>query len=95
MDKKILDKENVIKCCPKCGATITVSELFEYSHNYKILKSGRISKRFTVKDDGPLECMIACCSNNCGAIWDADEFYINEKNQFVDEKYNSANDIDT
>lgn len=74
------------KVCPFCGGQITVTELFQYSHDYKIGKSGRISKRYTVQDCGSMEATVAGCS--CGANWGVGEFDITSEGRFMDYKYN-------
>lgn len=63
------------KCCPKCGDTIVVSELYQTSHDYRVTKRGKLSKRFTRDGEHSIECAIASC-RNCGTAWEADDFYI-------------------
>lgn len=71
--------------CPLCGGEIEISYLYQYSHDHKLTKSGRISKKYTTRDCGPMEVGIAGCK--CGANWDADEFNITPEGYFVDCKY--------
>lgn len=71
--------------CPLCGGEIIVSNLFQYSHDYRFTKSGRISKRYTTVDNGPIEVAIAGC--RCGANWGDGEFLIDDKGHFIDYKY--------
>lgn len=75
-------------CCPLCGGVIVVSALQQYSHDYKVLKNGKVSKRYTVRDCGSMEVSVAGCSNKeCGAYWDADSFTIDMDGSFYDYKY--------
>ena len=74
--------------CPLCGGEIEISYLYQYSHDYKLTKSGRISKRYTTRDCGSMEVSIAGCK--CGANWNADEFEITREGRFVDYKYREA-----
>jgi len=71
--------------CPLCGGEIVVSRLFQYSHDYKINKSGQLSKAYTVSNIGPEDTAIAGCA--CGASWDCDEFRITSDGYFIDCKY--------
>ena len=79
-------EEKIISKCPLCGGEIIISNLRQYSYDYKINKNGRISKKYTKNDCGTLECMIANCTD-CEAEWSEDDFYINADNFFVDCKY--------
>ena len=77
-------------CCPLCGGRIVVSELCQYSMEYVVLKKpyGKLSKKAKKVDNGPIECMIAGCDNSdCKAYWEADQFYIDSDDCFIDEKY--------
>ena len=74
-----------VKKCPLCGGEIEISFLFQYSHTYKLTKSGRISKRYAHKDNGSMEVAVAGC--RCGANWGEDDFDIDENGYFVDYKY--------
>lgn len=74
------------KCCPKCGGVIVVSFHWQFTHDYKITKRGRLSKRFTRSSDGPMEIATAACKS-CDAYWDADGFYIDADDTFWDCKY--------
>lgn len=71
--------------CPLCGGGIEISYLYQYSHDYKLTKSGRISKKYTTNDCGPMEVGIAMCK--CGANWGNGEFLIDEDGYFIDYKY--------
>lgn len=75
----------VRKCCPKCGGKIEVSYLYQYAHEYRLNKDGRLSKKYTVRDCGPMECGLACCLD-CGVTWEDDEFGIHN-DRFVDYKW--------
>lgn len=75
----------ILKKCPLCGGEIEIYYLCQYSHVYKLTKSGRISKRYTTVDNGPLDAAIAGCE--CGASWDADQFKIDSEGYFIDYKY--------
>ena len=67
-------KDGVIRdSCPVCGGTICVSALYQYSHEHRVLKGGRLSKRFKKYDNGSMEAAIAYC-DNCDCTWDADQF---------------------
>ena len=74
------------KCCPKCGGKIVVSWLYQTSHDYVITKSGRISKRYTRTPEGSMEVALAACVD-CDAVWEADEFWIDKNDYFIDYKY--------
>lgn len=71
--------------CPLCGGEIEISCLYQYSHNHKLTKSGRISKKYKTYDCGFMEVTIAGCA--CGANWGQGEFDITEDGYFVDYKY--------
>jgi len=71
--------------CPLCGGQIEISYLCQYSHTYKLTKSGRISKRYTTVDNGAMEVAVAGCC--CGANWDNEEFFIDSEGHFIDYKY--------
>lgn len=71
--------------CPLCGGEIEISYLYQYSHDHRLTKSGRISEKYRTRDCGPMEVCIAGCK--CGANWDADEFEITQEGYFVDYKY--------
>ena len=74
--------------CPLCVGSIEISYLYQYSHDYKLTKSGRISKRYTTHDCGSMEVAVAMCE--CGANWNADEFEVTNDGRFVDYKYREA-----
>lgn len=78
----------VRNCCPNCGGAIEVSALYQYSYVYKVLKNGKVSERYTKRDEGPLEVSVAGCINNetCKTTWDEGEFEIRD-GLFIDEKY--------
>ena len=87
MERKSANRRNA---CPLCGGKIIVSVLYQLSYDYTVTKSGKLSKRYSVSAPGPLDAEIAACENapdKCKATWDTDEFYIDEKNRFVDLKY--------
>ncbi len=71
--------------CPLCGGEIIVSDLYQYSHDYKLTKSGRLSKKYTVSNAGTEEAVVAGCT--CGANWGIGEFDITKDGYFVDYKY--------
>ena len=73
------------KKCPLCGGEIKITDLYQYAHEYKLTKSGRISKRYNVVDCGSMEVSIAGCK--CGANWGVGEFDITTEGRFVDYKY--------
>lgn len=54
--------------CPICKKenTLTLCYLYQYSHNYRILKNGKVSKKYTVEDSGGgEEKSVLTCSNGC------------------------------
>lgn len=69
------------KCCPVCGGTIVVSDLYQYSIDREIGKRGKLKKRYRKIDCGSMEVSIACCKD-CGEYWDADAFYIEDETFF-------------
>lgn len=71
--------------CPLCGGEIGISYLYQYSHDYKITKSGRVSKNYKTRDCGPMEVGVAFC--DCGANWGDGDFQIDENDHFIDLKY--------
>lgn len=74
--------------CHLCGGEIEISELYQYSHDFKITKSGRISKRYIKRDCGSMEATVAGCE--CGANWGIGDFDITPEGYFVDYKYEEA-----
>lgn len=77
------------KCCPVCGGRIEVSYLYQYSLDYRLNKDGRLSKRYTKRDGGSMECGLAACLN-CHETWEDNEFDIDSDDRFVD--YKERND---
>lgn len=75
-----MDGKKIAKC-PACGGTLEVSSLHQYSHNYKITKKGRLSKRYAYRDNGSEEVAVASCLS-CGEYWNADEFAVDEDGCF-------------
>lgn len=79
---------NKINCCPKCGGTIEISYLYQYSHNYLLGKRGKILKKYRSQDHGSTEEALACCTNKgCDTKWEVGDFIIDEFGYFVDLKY--------
>lgn len=76
--------------CPICGGEIVISALYQVSHNYKLTKSGEMSKKYTVSKEGAEEAMIAGCASGCGAAWEEGEFDITGSGYFIDYKYRDA-----
>lgn len=78
-------------CCPLCGGKIIVSSLYQYSLDFEVGKRGKLLKRYKKSDGGPMEVEIAACENSvsggCSAKWDADEFYLEYGEIFMDTKY--------
>lgn len=74
--------------CPLCGGEIIVTEIYQYSHDHKITKSGRISQKYIKRDCGSMDATIAGCE--CGANWEVGDFYITPEGRFVDYKYEEA-----
>ena len=77
--------------CPVCGGEIEVSFLYQYSLNYTITKKGRLSKRYTRRDNGSEEVGIASCLS-CGEYWNADEFTLDIDDSFWDGKQRDDNE---
>lgn len=71
--------------CPKCNGKITVSELCQYTLDFKVRQNGQVSKKYTKFDCGTIDCSIAFCES-CDASWEQDDFSINA-GYFIDEKY--------
>lgn len=87
--------QTIRKACPLCGGKIVVSALYQISYNYTVTKSGKLSKKYSVSSPGSMEVSIAACENapdKCSATWDADQFYIDEKDRFVDMRYGGKDD---
>ena len=81
------------KVCPLCGGKIVVSDLYQLSYDYVVTRTGKKSTKRKVSRPGSMEVSIAACENApdaCNAIWDADEFFIDESNRFIDCKYVEA-----
>lgn len=74
------------KACPVCGGQITVGWYYQFSREYQVLKSGKLSKRYTRTDEGPMEVSYAACLD-CGAFWEDDDFDIDDDRRFIDRKY--------
>lgn len=75
--------------CPLCGGEIIVSALHQVSHDFRLTKSGRLSKKYTTSCSGTEEVIIAGCS--CGANWNCVDFEITPEGYFVDYKYDEEN----
>lgn len=73
--------------CPICGGEIIVSEFLQKSRDYKVLKNGKLSKRYTVQECGSMDLSTAACVEQCGAYWEEDEFAVGEDGSFYDKKY--------
>lgn len=64
--------------CPECECedTLYVSFLYQYSHNHRINKDGKVSKKFKYRDEGSMNCGLLCCENGCEinerVDWDID-----------------------
>ena len=62
--------------CKQCGGNnFCLSELYQSSKNYKVLKNGKLSKKYTVQKDMPMECSVLNCID-CGRsidYWGEDE----------------------
>lgn len=77
------------RSCPLCGGRLIVSSLQQSSKDFFIKKNGRISKKYTLSDSGPMEVEIAACES-CEARWEADEFMLDSAGRFIDYKYERA-----
>ena len=53
--------------CPLCGGKIVVSDLYQTSRDFEVRKGGKVSRRYTVTDCGPMEVSVAGCADRCGA----------------------------
>ena len=73
------------KKCPLCGGQIEVSDLYQYSRNYIVTKSGRLSKKYTVRDCGSMEASIAGC--DCGAYWEVGDFDVTSERRCYPRDY--------
>lgn len=77
-----------IKCCPKCGGTIGISYLYQYSHDYLLGKRGKILKKYRVQDMGSMEAALAYCTNkDCDTRWEVGDFFVDKYGCFIDLKY--------
>lgn len=87
--------EKILNKCPICGEELEFVELYQYSNVYRILKSGKISKKRKFRrEEGPIECGFISCTN-CNFHTDCDldtdttgdynRIYIheNDKGQFM------------
>ena len=81
-----------IKCCPLCGGRIVVSDLYQYSLDYKMRKDGKIGKRRKYVDCGSMEVSLASCENykTCDARWEAEGFFVEPDGTFIDYKYSEG-----
>lgn len=59
-----------VKKCPYCGGELILSEFYTFTLDFRITKKGKLSKRFTRSDAGPIDCMTAYC-DRCNSNWDA------------------------
>lgn len=75
----------VRKVCPLCGGRIKVGYFYQYSLDYTITKSGKLSKRYTKNEGGTMDVKNAYCES-CDAYWGDDDFDIID-GQFMDGKY--------
>lgn len=89
-----LKREGVIRNrCPLCGGRIVVSDLYQLSYDHVITKFGKVSKKYTVSSPGSMEVSLAACENapdKCFATWDADSFFIDSNDRFVDLQFDSS-----
>lgn len=52
--------------CPNCGGNkFCLSYFYQSTRDYKVLKNGKLSKKYTVSKDLPTDVAILHCSN-CG-----------------------------
>lgn len=56
--------ERKLTKCPICGSPLVYSTLYQVSHDYKITRSGKLSKRYKRSEDMPLDCGAIFCTNN-------------------------------
>lgn len=57
-------KEEILNKCPLCGDELEYVELNQYSNVYRILKSGKVSKKRKYRmDNGSMYCGFIACSN--------------------------------
>lgn len=56
--------------CPNCGAigTLVYQSVQQAAYQYKVLKNGKLSKKFKYVKIGPEEWANITC-NQCGAYW--------------------------
>lgn len=77
-----------IKCCPKCGSTIEMMVLCQYSRKYTLGKRGKMQKKPKFLDLGSTGSCIAKCTNvSCDARWESEEFDFDINGVFIDLKY--------
>lgn len=57
------ETDTVLNKCPVCGGTLEYCNLYQISHVYRILKNGKLSKRYSKREEGSMDCGFICCSN--------------------------------
>ncbi len=75
--------------CPKCGKvdSLVLSDYYQISHDYRILKNGKVSKRFKRSSEHTEEWSAVTC-NECGSQWSSvvngkGGFYISDDGTIV------------
>lgn len=56
--------------CPKCGKadSLVLSDYYQLSHDYRVLKNGKVSKNFKRSGEHTEEWSTVTC-NECGSQW--------------------------
>ncbi len=64
-----------VTCCPYCGGELEISDHYTFSKDYRITKSGVLSKRFKSSDPGPMDCTTGYCFG-CEKAFDSDNITV-------------------
>lgn len=64
-------------CCPYCGGELEISSYFTFSRDYRITKSGVLSKKYKKSKPGPLHCETGYCYG-CERAFAEDEINISD-----------------
>ena len=61
--------------CHYCGGELEISDHYVFSRDYRITKSGVLSKKFKLSDPGPMDCTTGYCFG-CGKAFDSDSITV-------------------
>lgn len=64
-----------VTCCPYCGGELIISDHYALTKDYRITKSGVLSKRFKLSDPGPMDCTTGYCCG-CERAFDSDNITV-------------------